>query len=99
MLAPRLYRPLDEALGKGSGRELAPASDTGRSGTRAPRVGPFPHGGSWIGGDRDGNPEVTAEITARTLRIHADHVLRGYEAVATRLMQTIAAATSAEAGA
>jgi phosphoenolpyruvate carboxylase len=33
---------------------------------------------------------VTAEITTRTLRIQADHVLRGYEAVATRLMQTIA---------
>ncbi len=39
---------------------------------------------------------MTAEITERTLRIHADHVLRGYEAVATRLAQTIAAATSAE---
>ena len=37
---------------------------------------------------------MTAEITERTLRIHADHVLRGYEAVATRLVQTIAAATS-----
>ena len=36
---------------------------------------------------------MTAEITERTLRIHADHVLRGYEAVATRLMQTVAAAT------
>ncbi|MBA2373228.1 MAG: phosphoenolpyruvate carboxylase [Chloroflexi bacterium] len=54
---------------------------------------PFLHWGSWIGGDRDGNPTVTAETTERTVRIHADHVLRGYEAVATRLMQTIAAAT------
>jgi phosphoenolpyruvate carboxylase len=39
---------------------------------------------------------VTAEITDRTLRIHADHVLRGYEAVANRLSQTIAAATPPE---
>ena len=93
---PRLYRALDAALDGPGGRAAAPASDTGRTGTRPPRVGAFLRPGSWIGGDRDGNPGVTAEITERTVRIHADHVLRGYEAVATRLMQTVAAATPAD---
>ncbi len=77
-------------------RAAGPAADTGRTGTRPPRVRPFLRWGSWIGGDRDGNPDVTAEITERTLRIQADHVLRGYEAVATRLMQTVAAASTEE---
>lgn len=95
-LAPRVYRVLDEALDPAPGRAHGPASDTGRSGTRPPLVHPFLHWGSWIGGDRDGHPGVTAEITEKTLRIQADHVLHGYEAVATRLMQTIAAATSAD---
>jgi len=93
---PRIYRALDSALDPPTGRALGPAADTGRTGTRPPRARAFLHWGSWIGGDRDGNPEVTAEITEKTLRIHADHVLRGYEAVATRHMQTLAAAVSAD---
>jgi phosphoenolpyruvate carboxylase len=95
-VVPRLYRSLDAALDPPVGRATGPAADTGRTGTRPPRVRAFLHWGSWIGGDRDCNPQVTAEVTEKTLRIHADHVLRGYEAVATRLMQTVAAAISAD---
>jgi phosphoenolpyruvate carboxylase len=89
---PRLYRSVDAALDLLGPPLVEPAArDSGRTGTRPPRVPAFLHLGSWIGGDRDGNPYVTAEITAQTLRIASDHVLRGYEAVCGRLMQTIAA--------
>jgi phosphoenolpyruvate carboxylase len=99
---PRLERRVDGALdgvaqrAAGLDERSAEARDAGRTGTRPPMVGSVVGWDSWIGGDRDGNPSVTAEVTERTLRIHADHVLRGYEAVATRLSQTIAAAVPSD---
>jgi phosphoenolpyruvate carboxylase len=98
---PRVYRAFDRAMdrarnrGRGS-RGDGLASDAGLSGTRPPRVSAFLRWGSWIGGDRDGNPAVTAELTRQVPRIHADHVMRGYEAVATRLLGTLSVQVSRE---
>ena len=83
-LVPRLLRSLDDALGR-----LEKA--TAPSGLRAPLPLPALRWGTWIGGDRDGNPNVNAETTREAMRIQADHALRALEAVASRLMMTISA--------
>ncbi|MGH2511460.1 MAG: phosphoenolpyruvate carboxylase, partial [Candidatus Limnocylindrales bacterium] len=88
-VTPIVIRALDGAL-DGNRSVDRTASDSGETGTRPARVPTFLHWGSWIGADRDGNPNVSAELTAQAARIHADHVLRGHEAVVSRLMQTIA---------
>lgn len=53
---PRIYADLDHAL------------DRHYPGLRAGRA--WLKLGSWMGGDRDGNPNVTREVTAETLRLH-----------------------------
>ncbi|GAA1699048.1 phosphoenolpyruvate carboxylase [Kribbella yunnanensis] len=79
-----VYRRLDDALaGEGAG-------------LRQPVVAPFVRLGSWIGGDRDGNPNVTAAITREAMQIQADHVLRALERATDELGRalTLDAATT-----
>jgi phosphoenolpyruvate carboxylase len=49
--------------------------------------------GSWIGGDRDGNPNVTARVTEETLRLHRSVILSKYIERVDRLMDLLTSST------
>ncbi len=81
-IAPRTYRRVETALSPDD------------SGAVPPRVPAFLRWGSWIGGDRDGNPNVTAAITRQAMAIQSDHVLRALENATTRIAWAMTAAAS-----
>src|SRR5690625_2774556 len=49
--------------------------------------------GSWIGGDRDGNPNVTPEITWETLEMQRELILKKYETSINGLMRRFSQST------
>lgn len=53
------------------------------------RLGPFLRFGSWIGGDRDGNPHVTAEITEKALLMMRRAAVESHIARSRQLFQEL----------
>lgn len=76
-VVPAVYRRLDDML-QGT-----------NAGGRAPLVTPFVRVGSWVGGDRDGNPFVTASVTRKAAGIAAEHILLGLERTTQRIGRTL----------
>ncbi|MFC0471617.1 phosphoenolpyruvate carboxylase [Halalkalibacter kiskunsagensis] len=58
------------------------------------KVPNFLHFGSWIGGDRDGNPNVTPEITWETLKLQRQVALKKYEESIIDLMKRFSQTTT-----
>ena len=49
--------------------------------------------GCWVGGDRDGNPNVTAELTTEAMRIYADRGVRIQIGLIEELVQDLSVST------
>lgn len=60
-----------------------------RAGSQAPACPAFFRLGSWIGSDRDGNPNVTAKLSRKVAWKLSGHVLRALEGQARRVAQAL----------
>jgi phosphoenolpyruvate carboxylase len=65
-VVPQIYRDLVDALGRYYPSETF-------------TVPPFLKFSTWIGGDRDGNPAVTNDVTLAVLAMHREMVLQRYQ--------------------
>ncbi|WP_046216179.1 phosphoenolpyruvate carboxylase [Paenibacillus wulumuqiensis] len=78
---PELYQELERSLSK-----HYPDHDW--------HVPGFLRFGSWIGGDRDGNPSVTADVTWKTLQMQRKLAIREYQRILREMMQSLSFSTT-----
>ncbi len=67
---PAAYRNFEKAVDKIYGPKLAAGQQI--------KIPSFIRFGSWVGGDRDGNPNVTPQTTVIAVRLHIATVLKEY---------------------
>jgi phosphoenolpyruvate carboxylase len=70
-------------------REVYGSSETTTSAELAHAVHRSINVGSWMGGDRDGNPFVTAEVTAEARRMYRAAILEHYRAALDPLIEAL----------
>lgn len=63
----------------------------------AKRTRPFLSFASWVGGDRDGNPFVTPEVSLAAAAIHRDRVLKFYDRECDKLIEELTHSVSRRA--
>lgn len=79
---PSLYAELADGVRATFGAAMAPSE--------LPRVVRF---GSWIGGDRDGNPYVTPDVTRAALQLARETILDRYVAALEQLVERLSVST------
>lgn len=79
-LVPQLYKELERAL-----QRYYPEHTF--------KIPTFLRFGSWIGGDRDGNPFVTPQTTIETMRLHRNLILERYLKESFRILRFLSQST------
>ena len=69
------------------------ARELGRIGVDVPITARPLSFGNWIGGDRDGNPNITAEVTTDALELQVTHSIRSIIAAMNALRQMLSIST------